>query len=318
MHQQKSSAALLRLPPLNALRAFEAAARHSSFKRAAEELCVTPGAVSRHVAKLEAYLGTRLFHRHQAQVELTPAGSQYLDEIREAFARISRATASTRAVGLDERLLRIKVPPTCAARWLVPRLSHFHADHADVSIQINTSHEPADFANDEVDAAIHYGRGHDISLVEETLFGELLLPVCTAEVATQPAAVTAPRDLAQRVLLHSIRRPNDWPEWFAAAGVRDIPLEKTLAFENSTLTCQGAVDGLGVAIAQQAFVIDELEHGRLVAPVDFRLRGEASYRLVFPREKADCRKIRLFHRWIALEAARTREQLARPTPAVRN
>jgi len=251
---------MLRLPPLNALRAFEAAARHSSFKRAAEELCVTPGAVSRHVAKLEGFLGVRLFNRRHAQVELTPAGSKYLGEIREAFALISQATARTRAADLDEGLLRIKAPPTCAARWLVPRLSHFHADHGDVSIQISTSHDPADFA--------------------------------------------------QHVLLHSIRRPNDWPDWFAAAGVRDIAIEKTLAFENSTLTYQGAIDGLGVAIAQLAFVTDELEQGRLVAPVDFRLHGGASYHLVFPREKAGSRKIRLFHHWIAGEAALTRELLA--------
>jgi len=300
---------MLRLPPLNAVRAFEAAARHASFKRAAEELCVTPGAVSRHVAKLEAYLGVALFTRKQAQVTLTRAGDLYLQEIREALSRISRATASTRTGGFDERLLRIKVPPTCAARWLVPRLAHFHADHPDISIQIMTSHDAVDFAHDDVDAAIHYASDIDADVVGERLFGERLVPVCTAAVAAHRPAVHSARDFGQHVLLHSIRRPNDWPEWFAAAGAGDLAITRALAFENSTLTYQGAIDGLGVAMAQVAFVADEIERGRLVAPVDFRLRGAASYFVVCPREKSRQRKVTLFNRWIAREAAITRTLL---------
>ena len=306
---------MLRLPPLNALRAFEAAARHASFTRDAEELCVTPGAVSRHVAKLEGFLGVRLFRRHHTHIDLTPAGARYLAEIRDALERISRATAGTRAARLDEQRLRIKAPPTCAARWLVPRLAHFHAEHRDVSIEINTSHDAVDFGADEVDAAVNYGHGIDAALDGERLFGELLVPVCTPAVAGQAPPIRTARDFVRRVLLHSIRRPNDWPNWFAAAGVRDIAIDKTLAFENSTLTYQGAMDGLGVAIAQVAFVADELAHGRLVAPIDFRLHGETSYHFVFPREKAKLRKIRLFYRWITREAAETRERLERHVEA---
>ncbi len=299
---------MLRLPPLNALRAFEAAARHSSIKRAADELCVTPGAVSRHVLKLEAHLGVRLFARKHGSVELTPAGTRYLREIREAFALIARATSTTRS-GRDERRLRLTVPPTCAARWLVPRLGHFHAGHGDVSIEIATSHDPVDFARDEIDAAVHYGRSIAPGLAGTELFGEMLVPVCSPALASHPPPVRSARDLAAHVLLHSIRRPNDWPDWFAAAGAGSLELDRTLAFENSTLTYQGAIDGLGVAVAQLAFVGDELERGRLIAPVDVRLRGECAYFLVYPAEKAALAKVRMFQEWIAAEAARTRAKL---------
>jgi LysR family transcriptional regulator, glycine cleavage system transcriptional activator len=300
---------MLRLPPLNALRAFEAAARHSSIKHAAEELCVTPGAVSRHVLKLEKYLGVRLFDRRHGSVELTSAGAGYLEEIREAFVLISRATTTTRA-GHDERHLRLRVPPTCAARWLVPRLAHFHAQHGDIAIEIATSHDAVDFARDEFDAAVHYGRAIAPGLAGAELFGEVLLPVCTPALASQPPPVRRPRDLAGHVLLHSIRRPNDWPDWFAAAGAGTLDLERTLAFENSTLTYQGAIDGLGVAVAQVAFVGDELERGQLVAPLDIRLHGECSYFLVYPREKTKLAKVRVFQEWITGEAERTRARLA--------
>jgi LysR family glycine cleavage system transcriptional activator len=301
---------MLRLPPLNALRAFEAAARHSSFARAADELCVTPGAVSRHILKLEAYLGTKLFTRGHAQVQLTPSGQDYLLEVREAFVRISQATTTTRTTGLNERLLRIKVPPTCAARWLVPRLAHFHAEHPEISIQLTTSHDAIDFGRDDVDAAVQYGRNTGTEFAAQRLFDEVLLPVCSAAVAAQTPALRRPRDVARHVLLHSIRRPNDWADWFAGAGVDDPPLDKSMAFENSTLTYQGAVDGLGVAIAQVAFVLDEIDRGRLVAPVDVRLKSEQAYFLVFPREKAPLRKLRLFSEWAATEAATTRAAMA--------
>ena len=144
----------------------------------------------------------------------------------------------------------------------------------EISIQLTTSHDAVDFGRDDVDAAVQYGREVGTAFASQRLFDEVLLPVCSAAVADQKPALRRPRDVARHVLLHSIRRPNDWPDWFAGAGVDDPPLDKSMAFENSTLTYQGAVDGLGVAIAQVAFVIDEIERGRLVAPVDVRLKSE--------------------------------------------
>src|ERR1700722_15229394 len=144
------------LPPLNALRAFETAARLLSFKRASEELCVTPGAISRHIGNLEQFLGIRLFTRQQRQTRLTEAGRIYLKEVHFALQHIFQATDFVTA-GQDERMLRLKVPPTFAVGWLVPRLAQFRTQHPDISVQIATSHDTVDFETDEVDAAVGYG-----------------------------------------------------------------------------------------------------------------------------------------------------------------
>ena len=173
-------------------------------------------------------------------------------------------------------------------------------------LQGHPAHNAVDFGRDDVDAAIQYGSEVGPEFVGQRLFDEVLVPVCSATVAAQQPVLRRPRDVIRHVLLHSIRRPNDWPDWFAGAGVDDPPLDKSMAFENSTLTYQGAVDGLGVAIAQVAFVIDEIDRGRLVAPIDVRLPSELGYFLVIPREKAQLRKLRLFDEWAAAEAATTR------------
>jgi LysR family glycine cleavage system transcriptional activator len=295
----------LRLPPLNALRAFEATARHLSFRRAAEELFVTQGAVSRHILKLEGFLGIRLFVRLHKRVELTREGNSYLHEVRDAFLRISHATRNLTA-GTDAKLLRIKLPPTCAIRWLVPRLGRFHAHHPDFAVQVTTSHDPVSFDRDEVDAAIQYGEAFGPQLVSERLFREVLIPVCSKTLIRRPHRLARASDVARHVLLHSIRRPSDWQQWFKAAGVPDYSTEQGMSFENSTLTYQGAVDGLGIAIAQYAFVADDLASGRLVAPLDIRVHNTVGYHLVIPADRERLAKIRAFKVWIAAEAALTR------------
>jgi len=299
---------MLRLPPLNALRAFESAARHASFKRAAEELCVTQGAISRHIQKLEDNLGMRLFTRRHRQVSLTREGEAYLAVVRDAFGRISQATTDLRSRGDDQRL-RVKLPITCAVRWLVPRLARFHAQHPAVSVQITTSHDPVDFDAEEIDVAVHYGAGIPPGLAGEKLFGEVLVPICSPKLLARRPALRKARDLANHVLLHSIRRPNDWRQWLEAAGAGDVEGEHGLTFENSSLTYQGAAQGLGLAIAQLALVADDLEAGQLAAPFKRQVRNDVAYNLVFPRERAHLKKIRDFHAWIAREAAVTREAI---------
>ena len=300
---------MLRLPPLNALRVFEAAARHNSFKRAAEELCVTQGAVSRHVQKLEADVGAKLFTRHHRQVRLTRDGSDYLAIVRDAFSRISQATNTLRSRG-DERMLKVKLPITCAVRWLVPRLARFHGLHPEISVQITTSHDPVDFSREDIDVAVHFGRRAAAGLVSETLFHEVLIPICSPALMAGPPALRRPRDLVNHVLLHSIRRPNDWQQWLYVAKASDVEAEHSLIFENSSLTYQGVTDGLGLAIAQLAFVADDLASGQLVAPFQTRVENDSAYILVFPRERAGLQKIRDFHAWVAREAAVTRRALA--------
>lgn len=290
------------LPPLNALRAFEAAARHLSFKLAGRELHVTPGAVSRHIANLEAYLGARLFVRHHRQVVLTRAGKAYLRDVRDGLHRIAHATGVLMS-GCDENVLRIKSPPTFAIRWLVPRLAEFHARYPDMSVQVTTSHDPVDFDFDDVDAAIQYGAALDRTLAGERLFREVLVPVCSPKRAG-PSGTMSPRDLAAEVLLHSLRRPDDWPRWFEAAGAPGLDLKQKLVFENSSLTYQGAIDGLGVAVAQIALVRDELMAGRLVTPSRIAVKRDVSYFLAYPRERARRKKFKLLQGWIAREVRR--------------
>ena len=294
---------MLGLPPLNALRAFEAAGRHLSFKEAASELCVTQGAVSRHVLNLESYLGVGLFHRTHRQVMLTPAGSAYLEEARDALLRIADATTRVKA-RTDERVLRIKAPPSCSIRWLVPRLGRFHAAYPDIAVQVMTSHDAVDFDRDQIDVGIHYGPGCPDSWSHVRLFNEVLIPICSRSLLRRKRA--RPRDILGHVLLHSLRRPDDWRQWLDKAGLNGFSPIQELTFENSTLTYQGAVDGLGIAIAQKGLVADDIAGGRLAAPSDVEVHNAMAYFLVFPRRREKITKVQAFRGWIADEAERTR------------
>jgi LysR family glycine cleavage system transcriptional activator len=297
------------LPPLNAIRAFESAARHLSFKQAAEELCVTPGAISRHITNLEQFLGARLFLRLHRQIALTRVGETYLCDIRDGLSRIARATAMLNA-RWNDKVLRLKLPPTFAIRWLVPRLGSFHARHPEISVQVTTSHDPVDFEVDEVDAAVQYAHELGQDCLGERLFRESLIPVCSAAPESACRAWSL-RELSSKVLLHSFRRPDDWPRWFANAGAPGIEIKRSLVLENSTMTYQGAMDGLGVAVAHIAFVADELRSGRLVSPVTIPLHSDVAYFFSYPKQHASSPKLRAFHQWIARQASTTRQELAK-------
>lgn len=300
----------MHLPPLNALRAFEASARHLSFKKAGEELCVTQGAISRHVMRLEETLGLKLFTRHHKRVSLTREGERYSGDIHNALAAIARATASCTSV-VDDTVLKVKVPPTCAIRWLMPRLQRFHETHTAFSVQITTSHEPFDPDRDNFDVSLQYGRS-DSDLVKcELLFGEIMIPVCSPELAGR-LRIETPEDLARQVLLKSVLRPADWPRWFEMVGIgMNHSTAGQIVLENASLTYEAAEKGFGVALGQAAFIVDELKLGRLVAPIDQRLADETGYYLLVPRERARLRKVRAFRKWLMSEAAATRKVLDR-------
>lgn len=289
-----------RLPPLNAVRAFEAAARHMSFKAAGEELGVTPGAISRQIEVLEDNLGIRLFERLHRRVELTATGRLFLGETGPALQRIALASEAIWD-GRDNRVLRVKLPPTCAIRWFVPRLARFHALYPDISVQVTTSHEPVDFDREPIDAAIYWGEGVPRGLEGMRLFGEQLVLVCSPKLLGRNGKQKiAPTDLSDYVLLHSFRRPDDWRFWFTQAGLPDMKLDRFLVFENSSLTYQGAIDGLGVAIAQLAFVQDDLAEGRLVIANDLRVDTKTGYYLTYPRERAHLSRVKALHQWMLL------------------
>ncbi|HVO87986.1 MAG TPA: transcriptional regulator GcvA [Casimicrobiaceae bacterium] len=298
-----------RLPPLNSLRAFEAASRHSSFTRAAQELFVTQGAISRHVASLEAWLKVQLFARTPRGIELTPKGAVFFRVVRGALDQLEYGTRQLQQKP-DDKTLRLKVPPTFAIRWLVPRLAQFHAFKPDIDVQITTSHQPVNFNREDVDACIH----SDSQPLAEArclrLFGELLLPVCSPSLLSDGATLQSPRVLAKHVLVCSLHRPRDWPTWLGAAGIHDIDGNNGIKVENSALAYQAAIDGLGVVIAQRSFIEDDLRSGRLVAPFALQVPTDGAYYLGYPADRPKSEGVAAFETWIVAEAVKTEERLA--------
>ena len=295
-----------RLPPLNALRAFEAAARHGSLTRAAQELSVTQGAVSRFVAQLEDWLGVPLCARTRRGIEPNPGGVAYAAVLRRAFDEIEGETRrlQDRPAG---NLLRIKLPPTFAIRWLVPRLARFHALHREVDVQITTSHQMVDFEREEIDVCIHWGAAPPPGAVAQRLFGETLMPVCSPGLFREAAAPGSPGELGRHVLLCSMHRPDDWPIWLAAAGVADVDGNSGLKFENSALAYQAAVDELGIVMAQRAFVEDDMRAGRLIAPFALRAVTPNAYYLAYARSRRRSPLVDVFERWIVGRAGEMEE-----------
>lgn len=291
-----------RLPPMNAIRVFEAASRHGTFTHTATELSVTQGAVSRHVSALEAWLGVKLFERNLRGIALTPKGVVYARIVRGALDQLDYATRQLKDEP-DQNLLRLKVPPTFAIRWLAPRLARFHALNRSLELQITTSHHAVDFNREDVDACIHSDTRPLPGTHCHRLFGEVVLPVCCPRLVERKPGLAAPRDLASHVLVSSLHRPRDWPTWLAAAGVADIDGNNGIRVENSALAYQAAIDGVGVAIAQWRFVEDDLRNGRLVAPFALRVPADGSYYFAYPAERAKPERVAAFEDWIRREMA---------------
>ena len=290
-----------RLPPLNAARAFEAVARNGSVTRAAAELSVTQGAVSRHVAALEQWLGTKLCVRTQRGVTLTAQGTAYFRSLRAALDQIDHATRQLQQ-SPDENLLRLKLPPTFAIRWLVPRLAKFHALHPGIDVQITTSHERADFDREDIDACIHAEVEPPPGPGFRRLIGTVLLPVCSPGLAKRGPRLEKPSDLARHVLLCSLNRPDDWPMWLEAAGAPHIDGNSGLKFENAALAYQAAIDELVVMIAQRALVEDDLRARRLVAPLRMPVRVPGGYYLAYPPHRPRSSRLAAFEDWLVSQA----------------
>jgi LysR family transcriptional regulator, glycine cleavage system transcriptional activator len=289
-----------RLPPLNALRVFEVAARCGSFTLAAQELLITQGAVSRHVATLEGWLNIQLFERHRQGMRLTPAGQSYYASMRVAIDQIEVGTRQLRQ-SPDEWLLRIKVPPTFAIRWLIPRLARFHAKFPHIDVQITTSHKPPDLDRDDVDVSIHADRRAPAGPGFRRIFRETLLPVCAPGLLERGPRLREPADLANHVLLCSLNRPQDWPAWLAAAKVKGVDGNRGLKFENAAMAYQAAAEQLGVMVALLPFVRDDLAAGRLKAPFDLRVETEGSYYMAWRPQGVVPQRVLDFESWIAAE-----------------
>ena len=297
-----------RLPSLNALRAFEAAARHESFTRAAEELCVTQGAVSHQVKDLEAELGLKLFHRARRRIALSDPGRVYLDVVRDAFDRLADGTQRLQR---RERsgVLTVSTSPNFAAKWLVHRLGAFAASHPGIDLRIGASMEHVDFVRDAVDLAIRHGEGHWPGLHVTRLCNEELFPVCSARLISGPPRLRKPADLARSVLLH-VEGNDGWTQWLEAAGVEGVDLGRGPVFSQASLAIEAAIDGQGIALARTALVSRDLLSGRLVRPFALSIPASFAYYIVCPRAVAGHPKIVAFRDWLLAEATDDERRLA--------
>lgn len=285
------------LPPLNGLRAFEAAARHMSFTDAAGELSVTQAAISHQVRGLEQRLGLKLFVRRNRSLLLSEAGQAYLPSVRAAFDQLNEAT---------ERLLQkdrgghltVTTTASFAMKWLVPRLGGFQRANTEIDVRISTGTGLVDFSREDVDIGIRYGRGQWPNLMAERLVAEDVMPVCAPSLLKGPNGLKKPADLKRFTLLHIGNFPDDWQVWLTAAGVKGVDASRGVTFDFALAGYQAAMDGLGVALGRNPLVEPDLKAGRLVVPFEFKRSSDFAYYLVYPPEAIRRRKIKAFRDWV--------------------
>ena len=297
-----------RLPPLNALRAFEAAARHLSFTKAAAELHVTQAAVSHQIKTLEDHLGVALFRRRNKSVILTEEGQLCLPGIRDGFDRLADAVERIRAAD-NINLLSVTTTPSFAAKWLVPRLGRFRLAHPEIDVRIDASYHVIDLERDRFDVAIRYGAGDYAGLQSEQLIEVSVSPVCSPRLRKGRHALKSPDDLKHHTLLHaawldSDEEGLDWRMWLLAAGVSDVDWTRGLQFNDETVAIQSAIEGQGVALGRSGLVDADIAAGRLVRPFGLTVTGSLNYYLVYPPAAAKRRKVVAFRSWAMAEAHR--------------
>jgi LysR family transcriptional regulator, glycine cleavage system transcriptional activator len=290
-----------KLPPLNALRAFEAAARLGSFKRAAAELHVTPAAVSHQVRALESQLGAQLFRRLHRALALTPAGTRYLPALSDAFDRIDDATHALRARPRTARLV-LSTVPSFGANWLVPRLGHFRRKHPEIDLVVLSSSDLADFEHDGVDVGLRFGPGGWPNVHAELLQAEEYLPVASPKLLRR-RVLKRPEDLRRHTLLHD-ENHEAWRAWLASAGVTGIDPERGVVFSDSSQLVAAAAAGHGVALARKLLAAPYLRSRSLVRPFKGSVPAAFAYYVVCAESRATEPHIRAFREWILRQAKR--------------
>lgn len=283
------------------MRAFEAAARHASIRLAADEMNVTPGAISRQVKALEDYLGVLLFRRSPGEIVLTAAGSQYFNAISPLIWGIADATVDLIG-GKDQKIVHIRAYTTFAAKWLIPRLSRFSEAHPDIEIRLTTSLEAVDFERENVDAAIRLGEGEYPGLEVERLIENHLAPLCTPDYADREGLHEV-GDLVGKRLLHTLARPEDWRVWLeSVCTARQVDWYSGPKFASSILAYQACLEQQGVMMAQKSLFQEDLASGRLVQPIPLTVtRGNFTYYLVFPKNRLRNPAMRRFRDWLIQE-----------------
>jgi len=299
------------LPPLNSLRAFESAGRHLSFSRAAEELSVTPGAISQQIRGLEDFLGIKLFKRRNRSIVLTDAGQIFLPLLSDGFSSISEAVDTVRKSQCDEPLT-ITAPPSFTSKWLIPRLCKFQSLHPDIDVRIDASSHLVDFVREDIDVGIRFGDGEYPELESIFLFSFDLIPVCSPELLTDGKGLGDVSDIRHHTLLHDDDRnidPSwpDWAMWLATAGVDDIDAGRGIYFNQGEMIIEAALEGQGIALVSSVMAAGEIESGRLVQPFETRLPVRLRFHLVTSAQKARNPKVAEFRQWILEESAYLRE-----------
>jgi LysR family glycine cleavage system transcriptional activator len=301
------------MPQLNALKAFEAAARHESFTRAAEELCVTQGAVSQQVKALEAQLGLKLFNRERQGLAITEAGRDYLIVVRDAFDRIAQGTERLvqRQTG---GVLAISVSPNFAAKWLVHRLGRFAEVHPEIDLRLSAQAHHVDFAREDIDLAIRHGEGDAPGLHVTRLCVEELFPVCSPKLLTGRNPLRRPSDLSRFTLIHVYDRQGwtsrqGWSQWLEFAGASGVDSSRGLVLNQAGMAIDAAVDGQGVVLTRTALAAWDLIGGRLVRPFDIAMPASFGYWIVCAKASAKLPKIVAFSEWLLAEAAEDARRL---------
>ena len=296
-----------RLPALNALRAFEAAARHLSFTRAAEELNVTPGAISQQIRQLEEFAGAPLFRRTGRQVLLTDAGQAALPLLTSAFEMMAEAVHHMRAPARRDRLM-ISSAPSFAAKWLAPRLERFQEQNPEAEVWVSADMAMTDFNSSDIDLALRHGKGLYEGLRADKIMSESVLPVCSPDLMSGPHPLRSPADLSHHVLLHDESPENDpsrpdWNAWLKARGVTSVDGNRGPRFTQSSLVVEAAAAGRGVALAKFAIASGDLERGRLIAPfADGASDIDFAYWIVYPKWRTPSKLARTFMAWLKSEA----------------
>ncbi|MCB6184523.1 transcriptional regulator GcvA [Leeia sp. TBRC 13508] len=291
------------LPSLSALQCFDAAHRHLSFTRAAEELCLTQSAVSRQIRQLEDFLGRPLFERIKQRLVLTTAGEAYGAVIREVLDRAEAATIQLKSHQDENKVLHLAVLPTFGTRWLIPRLGTFYAAHPDIELNISSRTTPFDFSNEDLHGAIHFGPALWPGAVCHRLMGEKLVPVCSPQLLPNGKALTDIDELHHYKRLQLTSRPQAWNEWLHHAGAEDIDAFAGPRFEQFQMVIQAALSGLGIALLPMHFIENELNSGALTIAYDHPMENSQAYYFVYPASRADTYAVRAFKDWINLTIA---------------
>ncbi|BDY03632.1 transcriptional regulator GcvA [Ferrimonas sp. YFM] len=302
-----------RLPPLNAVKAFEAAARNLSFTRAAEELFVTQAAISHQIKALEEFLGLKLFRRRNRSLLLTEEGQSYFLDIKDLFTQLSDATERLLARSASGSLT-VSLAPSFAIQWLVPRLAKFSELHPDVDVRIKAVDMDEGSLSDDVDVAIYYGRGKWPGLRADMLRAESLVPVCSPQLLAGPKPLKSAEDLQKHTLLHDMSR-RDWKTWAKMAEVELPNVSQGPIFSHSSLVLQAAIHGHGVALGYSVLARPDIEAGRLVCPIDKVLPSKNAYYLVCQESQSDLGKISAFREWMVDTFRQENESDPIPAPA---